>query len=1097
MIDSGAQGDYINPRIVNRLKLPWNQKKEPYSLITFEGSETSYNDGKVTQETAQLPVTVAGRTGLVQFDLTRIGNHDAVLGTTWLRQWNPRIDWATDQLSWEDTPRQGAIADIRKDLANGASKQQSVRQSTTESQQRKRARGKLQELAEKAEPDSTAGYYVSRYPELFQEELDTGLPKHSRWDHEIKFKPGFEPRYQKLYPLGEEKSRVQKEYIEKNLARGYIRDSDSPAASPMLFAPKKDDPNGRPCVDYRHINEGTIKDRYPLPLITELQDRLRKAKHFTAADLKGAYNLIRIKEGDEWKTAFNSRYGHYEYLVMPFGLTNAPATFQRMINDVLREYLDTFVIAYLDDILIFSETLEDHKQHVDKVFRLLRDANLLLEFRKCYFHVQKVDFLGFTIEPGKVMMQKSKLAAIKDWPIPTKVKEVQSFTGTTNFYRKLIKGYGEIARPLTKLTRKDQPWEWGPEQQRAFDTLKERMLEEPILRNPDPTRPFEVETDASDFAMGAQLGQRDDNGVLHPVAFISQQFKGAQLNYTVGDKELLAIVEACRQWRPYLSGARYPVKVFTDHKNLMTFTTTKELNKRQVRWSEELAEFDLQIQYVKGTENRRADALSRRADHEMDMPAEARQILRDTGEYLTVVGRELAAAYRGISEWETRLQDSQDKAGRHTYEGRLFVPADLRTELLERIHGAPTHGHQGVAKTYDRLRRNYDWPGAKKEVQDFIGKCTICSKSKSSRHKPYGTIRQPSIPEEPWQSVTMDFIVKLPLSKDPVTGVKYDSILNINDRLTKAAEFIPYKESSNAEQLAHVILRELVARHGLPREIITDRGSVFTSKFWQSLVAALGVKSKLSTAYHPQTDGQTERTNQTLEQYLRSYINQQQDNWVTMLPMAQFAYNSSKSESTGFTPFYANHGREPEAHLEPLAGPDAPKATTTAQQIKEIWDQAKTNLTKARKRQAQHYNKSKVEGPTFEEGDLVFLNRKNIKTKRPNGKLDFKKLGPFRVNKVISDVNYQLELPDNSRIHPVFHVSLLEPAPAGAQPETDQEIDEEPEYEVEKILQQRTGQQGLEYLVKWKSYPPSENSWEPAIHLENCQTLLRQFRNRK
>jgi transposase InsO family protein len=563
----------------------------------------------------------------------------------------------------------------------------------------------------------------------------------------------------------------------------------------------------------------------------------------------------------------------------------------------------------------------------------------------------------------------------------------------------------------------------------------------------------------------------------------------------VGDKELLAIIEACKQWRAYLSGAKHTVMVFTDHKNLANFTTTKPLNRRQVRWSEEIAGYDLQIHYRKGSENGRADALSRRTDHEQTTPDETRQVLVDNGEYLTPAGREAAATARRVTnpEWEEKLRAAQQAAKQETYKGKLFVPEALRSELMDRVHGAPTSGHQGVAKTYHRLRRNYDWPGARRDVQNHVSNCITCAKSKSSRHKPYGTIRQPAIPEGPWQSVTMDFIVKLPPSKDPVTGVEYDSILNINDRFTKGAEFIPYKEASNAEKLAHIIIQRLVSRYGLPEEFITDRGSVFTSNFWQSLTAALGVKSKLSTAYHAQTDGQTERTNQTLEQYLRSYINKHQDDWVAKLPLAQFAYNSSPSESTGFTPFFANHGWEPEVYKEPHKGKDTPKALKTADEIRAIHEELRTNLTKARERQAKNYNKTRIEGPTFQEGDMVFLVRKNIKTKRPSSKLDFKKLGPFRVEKVISDVNYKLELPDKSRIHPVFHVSLLEPAPPGAGPEIDQEIDEEPEYEVEKILQQRAGQQGLEYLIKWKGYPPSENSWEPAIHLANCQKLLRQF----
>ena len=322
--------------------------------------------------------------------------------------------------------------------------------------------------------------------------------------------------------------------MKENLEKGFIRKSTSPAGAPVLFVKKKDG-SLRLCVDYRKLNDMTIRNSYPLPLIGDLLDRVKGAKVFTKLDLKSAYNLVRIKEGDEYKTAFRTRYGHFEYLVMPFGLKNAPATFQHFINDVLSDYLDDFVISYIDDILIFSNNIEEHHEHVAKVLKKLLDNNLYVKLEKCEFDVPETTFLGYVISKEGMKMDKDKVKAILDWPIPSNVKEVQSFIGLCNYYRIFIKDFTKIASPLHKLTRKNVPFNWGPEQQKAFDKLKELFTSAPILRYPDSNKPFIVETDASNFAVGAILSQEFD-GQLHPIAYISTSLTKSQKNYQIYDK---------------------------------------------------------------------------------------------------------------------------------------------------------------------------------------------------------------------------------------------------------------------------------------------------------------------------------------------------------------------------------------------------------------------------------------------------------------------------------------------------------------------------------------------------------------------------------
>ncbi|EFY87299.1 pol protein [Metarhizium acridum CQMa 102] len=526
------------------------------------------NHGVVDMEIAQLLVDIQGTKHRVTLDITVISKHDVILGIPWLRASNPRVNWRTGQLQW-DLPGCGYEAEsgLRRAPHSNYDRPLGIYVIAREP---------------KAETTEIPKEY-SKYSKLFSGELETGLPEHSRWDHEIRLQPGTEPTFNKIYPQNPEQDKALKEYLEDMLQKGYIRPSESPAGYPILWVPKK---NGklRPCIDYRHLNKITIKNRYPLPLMTEIRDKVGKAKWFTTLDLKGAYNLIRMKEGHEWMTAFRTSRGHYEYLVMPFGLTNAPATFQRMIDTILRKQLGVFVVVYLDDILIYSDTLEEHKRHVHEVLQTLQDNKLLVEASKCQFHQNTVHFLGYVLTHGEIRMSPDKIKTIKEWPTPKNLKEVRGFTAFVNFYRKFLSGYGDISRPLTNLTKKEVGFQWNEPEATAFQKMKDLVTSEPVLKAPDQDKPYELETDASDFALGGQLGQRDDQGRLHPVAFFSKKLHGPELNYGIHDKELMAIIECFKEWRHYLIGAKHQIKVYTDHKNLTSFLTTKDLNKRQIRW---------------------------------------------------------------------------------------------------------------------------------------------------------------------------------------------------------------------------------------------------------------------------------------------------------------------------------------------------------------------------------------------------------------------------------------------------------------------------------------------------------------------------------
>jgi len=1109
-IDSGCQGNYVSPAFLRKAKIPQKKKQNPYGLYTFDNQPMLANKGRIDKETGPIPVTVGTHQEMLNLDVTETSTYDATFGLPWLEKHDPRISYRKGVIKFENCECQPTTEIQEISLKAMAAFYKRDPNSVV------LAMVSLEKGPDEFEPPLKE---YRRFKPLFQEELGKeALPKHQPWDHEIPLIEGKQPKAQPIYSLSRTELEALREYINKNKAKGYIRESTSPARYPILFVPK---PDGklRLCVDYRRLNEITVKNRYTLPLIHEMQDRIKGAKWFTKLDLRDGYYRIRIKEGDEWKTAFGSRLGHYEYLVMPFGLTNAPASYQSLINNILRKYLDDFVVAYLDDILIYSKTKEEHIKHVTAVLEALEKADVRINGAKSVFHVQRVNFLGYVLTTDGVEMDPVKTAAIRDWPTPKNVTEVQEFMGFANFYRKFIRGYSGVSAPLTDLTKKDKTFAWTENEETAFKELKRRFSEAPILAIFDPEEHIVLETDASDYAIGACISQLGKDRKLHPIAFHSRKMIPAETNYDIHDKELLAVVTALQEWRVYLEGSKYPVKVLTDHKNLTWFTTTKVLNRRQVRWAEILASYNFQIHYQKGSENGRADALSRRADHREDSKEKTPWSIlkqnddgsleynhRITASSLTITYEDGEKAIKEAYKEDTWAQHVLKEPPRDTkitikegvilMDGLIYVPQSLRREVFAQHHDTKVMGHQGIDRTLERIQRIYYFPKMRNYVEEQIRKCSDCQRNKSSRHKPYGKLQPNQAPTGAWEDIAMDFIVKLPVSKEPGTNQPYDSIFVATDRLTKYGYFIPCREDMSAEDLAYLFNRHVVSQHGVPKRIISDRDKLYR-RFWMSLMNQLGIHHKLSTAYHPETDGATERLNQTLEQYLRHFVNYQQDNWVELLPTAQLAYNATATSTTGVSPFYANYGFNPKASWEARDMEHLVEvAMVQADKLKDLHRELSRDIEWINQRMTLYANKSRLEGPHLRGGDLVYLLRRNIKTTRPSDKLDSKKIGPFKVKRNIRDISFELELPPTMRIHPVFHISLLEPAhpdtPEGPAPELDPEI-QELVYDVESILAVRRRRNRLQWLVKWEGYAHEENTWEPKEMLTNCPVALQRF----
>ena len=1080
MLDSGAVSNFIDVSV-------WKQLGKPITC-TGDDTITAVNGqllaSKTTEASLSLHFDLSERPVLEPFSVAPLVGVQAILGLPFYVRWKPIIDYERKKLLSVTHPMPSISLITAQEFM------------TTEG-----VCVGLLSAAPGSLPEVALPWQYSAFSETFSKSKATALPPSRDTDHTIDLEKDTRPPFGPIYNLSELELAALRAYLDEGLANGTIRPSKSPAGAPILFVKKKDG-SLRLCVDYRGLNKITIKNRYPLPLISELLDRVKRAKIFTKLDLRNAYGLIRIKTGDEWKTAFRTRYGHFEYLVMPFGLTNAPATFQAYVNDVLREYLDEFCIAYLDDILIFSDDPAKHEEHVKKVLQKLKDAGLFCNLDKCLFHTTEIDFLGYVISTDGVHMETSRVESISQWPEPASVKDVQVFLGFANYYRRFVARYSHVARGLTALLKKTTShFVFGEEARASFRQLKDAFTSAPFLRHFDPALRMVLQTDASDFAISGIVSQPFE-GRLHPVAFFSRKMIPAELNYDTGDKEMLAIVESLKHWRHYFEGSRFPILVESDHKNLEAFLTTKTLSRRQARWMLLLSNYDLEIKHLKGTLNP-ADAPSRRPDFALG----AIQTLEEGGELKNSIKELLASDSKGIaildrlakgplSPWT--LQD-----GLLLHDGLIYVPEhpSVRLRLLREHHDSPLAGHYGVKKTLELLTRTYFWPGMRKTVEDYVRTCDTCHRSKTPRHAPHGQLQSLPPPRKPWTDITMDHIVDLPLSGPD----KHDAILVVVDRLTKMSHFIPCHKTDSASKLAHYFIRDIVRLHGLPDTIVSDRGTTFRSRFWNTLCQTLKISTNYSTAFHPQSDGQTERVNQTLETYLRSHVNYLQDDWYSFLPLAEFAYNNAESASTKHSPFFANYGIHPRFNALSIrqnsADSVAFNAITHSETIHDIHMTLRQNILDAQATQAKYYDQRHTP-KQYSVGDRVWLLTRNIRTQRPSKKLDHRKIGPYFVEAVIGSQAYRLALPPSVRIHNVFHVSLLEPYTENdfpervAPPPPPVEVEQEEEYEVSQILDSKRVRNSVRYLVQWKGYGPEDNTWEPRAHVAHAPALVADFHAR-
>lgn len=954
---------------------------------------------------------------------------------------------------------------------------------------------------------------IQEYKDVFAP-IPKGLPPERTHDHRIELLPNSQPISKPAYRLAATELDELRRQLDKLLEHGHIRPSKSPYGSPVLFVKKK---NGemRMCVDYRALNNITVKNAYPLPRIDELLNRLSQARYFSKIDLASGYHQVRVSPDDVMKTAFRTRYGSYEFLVLPFGLCNAPSTFMHMMQDVLGEYLDVFVIVFLDDILIFSNNLEDHKQHVNFVLEKLRNNQLYAKLEKCEFMRKQIDFLGFTISESGLAMSEDKVKSILSWPTPTSVKQLRSFLGLAGFYRQFITMFSDTCSVLNELMKKESVFTWSSQHQTAFETLKQKISTRPTLILPRDELPFVVQTDASGFAIGGCLMQDHGRG-LQPVAFLSKKLLPAETRYPTHEQELLAIIICLKSWRHYLYGKKFVVQ--TDHRSIIHFKTQQHMSNRQARWSEFLQQFDYDIVYKQGKDNVVADALSRRPDLETTGPLVLNQLAIDTtnADDSTSLNVMIRSLYPADPDCANILEALPSSSSTFEYrlnetglilrkDNRILIPNDsnLKTKILQICHDDKTAGHVGTAKTIDLVTRRFYWKNLHRDVKEYVTSCVKCQMNKPSNQSQLGLLNPIPTPEQRWHTVTLDLITSLPRTK-----AGNDCIVVFVDKCSKLSHYAATVTNISAPKLGKLFTDNVVRLHGLPSNIISDRDPRFTSSFWRSVWKQLGTSLSMSTAFHPESDGQTERQNRTLEESLRHYTAYHQDDWDEHLSILELAHNNSIQASTGFSPFFLNSGQHPRMPMETSLGKDIQvneAATTLLESLYQTLDLAHKNIEAAQLNQAKYANQHRRSFEPWKLGDKVMLSTANLKTPGRAPKLCPLWIGPFEIIRVLSTVTYELKLPSNMKIHPVFHVSHLKLFALNDKFRSRPVIDHRPPavllddsdeaFEVEKILNKRGSGNRVQYLVKWLGYPEWESTWEPKSAFKYHSDKITEYEN--
>lgn len=817
------------------------------------------------------------------------------------------------------------------------------------------------------------------------------------------------------------------------LEQGVIQPSSSPWASPIVLVAKKDG-STRFCVDYRQVNAITKPDVFPLPRIDDSLDLLVGTQFFSTLDLASGYWQVGMDADSQEKTAFTTLEGLFEFTVMPFGLCNAPATFQRLMESVLAGLAREKCVVYLDDVLVMGKTFDEHIANLKEVFSRLRKAGLKLKPSKCQLLHQEVEFLGFVVSADGVAADPRKVTAVADFPRPHDLKSLRTFLGLTSYYRRFVPCYSSMAQPLYTLTRKDQLFVWTDECEKAFKCLKTALTQAPVLAYPHFDREFLLETDASGKGLGAVLSQHQDDQSVRPVAFASRTLQPHEKQYSISELEALGVVWAIKHFRHYLYG--YPCTVYTDHEALKSLLNTPHPSGKLARWGMAIQELNLKIEYRPGRRNAKADALSRYPVSLLPHDCEGTQVdklvaalqtslpsRRGEDHPLEEVGpehdvcRERQCSDPNLKDIIQYLEDgelpSDDRRARELILGksqftlrdgilykvesdktlRIIPPVSDRKALFTEVHEGPFGAHLREAKVHSVLSRHHWWPRMRADLTSWCRACQKCAMRSVGR--PVRPQLTPIPVGGPFDRIGVD-VLQLPKTR---SGNRYCVVFM--DYLTKWPEVFATADQT-APTIARLLVEGIVSRHGVPGQLLSDRGPSFLSRLVLEICEVLGVKKINTSAYHPQTDGLVERFNRTLTDMLAKTVSPEVE-WDVQLPYVLFAYRAATQASTGESPFFLLYGRDPRLPTDGVLSPvphrefvelDTYK-TQMMKQMSTAWSHAQKMVRKAQNRQKKQHDKTS-RNADFQVGDRVFVYMPGLKS-GPAHKLACPYKGPYRI----------------------------------------------------------------------------------------------------
>lgn len=847
------------------------------------------------------------------------------------------------------------------------------------------------------------------------------------------------------YRLSPTKQAALGQEVKRLLADGILETSEGAWCAPAVMVPKSDG-SWRLCIDYRKLNAVTIPDVYPLPRMDDLLQDIKHTAFMSTMDLRSGYWQVPVAPEDQEKTAFVCHLGAFRFTRMPFGLRNAPSTFQRLIDRIRRTLPHITMWAYLDDLVLASDTFEGHLRDLKTLFQRFREGNLRLHREKCHFHRPEVHYLGHIITARGVATNPEKTRALQARPPPRNLKELRSFIQAASWFRRYIPAFSELARPLTALTKKDAKWTWGAAQQTAFHALKDALTSPPILTQADPGRPFILRTDASQYALGAALLQGEPPEE-RPIEYASRLLSKAERNYTTTEREALAIVWSISKFRGYLD--EQSLVVITDHQPLKWLMSLASPNGRLARWALLIQHFRLTVTYAPGKANALADALSRPPieDEAWDL-APVQVDFKSRGAQETRAGQLQCDQLRPILE---DLQSGDDSRARRwsdrgylinqgvlfrlppdhdTEEPLLVIPQQERQEILREYHDTPTSGHGGVNKTIARITAKYTWPTLWRNVGEFIRNCKVCRQYKASNLVPAGLIQTPPMNKR-FETVSFDLVGPLPVTP---RGNRW--ILVVEDTASRWVELFPLPEAT-AHHCARILTDEIILRYGTPRRFISDNGTQFVSEIMKSLTKSLNIAHSFTASYHPEANP-TERKNRDLKTQLAILSGDNHAAWDQFLPPIRFSLNTGRNEATQQTAAFLTFGRELRDPRD--ANRDLREVLQNENFITEITpllqnmvrtlDQARESTELHQDRRKDYGDRRRRPGPRYEPGDKVWVELhlpSNAKTKTTK-KLLPRRDGPYVVLKQIGATSYEIAHPGRPT-EPVatYHTSALTP----------------------------------------------------------------------